>query len=54
MNEAYVAFLEAKRDELEAQVSMMTKMVYYKDSVIRRLKAENELIASEYRNKGRA
>ena len=49
MNETYVRYLEAKRDELLAQLKLMTTQLYYKDSVIRRLRAENEMIQSEHR-----
>lgn len=40
MNETYVRYLEAKRDELKAQLKLTMDMVYYKDAVIRRLRAQ--------------
>lgn len=39
-NEPYVRYLEAKRDELEAQVKLCMDLSYYKDAVIRRLRAQ--------------
>lgn len=49
MNDTYVRYLEAKRDEVLAQVKLMTAQLYYKDSVIRRLRAEVEHVKSEHR-----
>ena len=40
MNETYVRYLEAKRDELKAQVKLAMDLSYYKDAVIRRLRAQ--------------
>ncbi|CAB5155437.1 hypothetical protein UFOVP149_9 [uncultured Caudovirales phage] len=40
MNETYVRYLEAKRDELKAQVKLCMDLSYYKDAVIRRLRAQ--------------
>jgi len=45
----YVTYLKAKHTELEAQVKLLTTTLYYKDSVIRRMRAEIELLNS---NKG--
>lgn len=40
MNETYVRYLEAKRDELKAQVKLCMDLSYYKDAVIRKLRAK--------------
>ena len=40
VNETYVRYLEAKRDELKAQVKLCMDLSYYKDAVIRRLRAQ--------------
>ena len=40
MNETYVRYLEAKRDELKAQIKLTMDLSYYKDAVIRKLRAQ--------------
>lgn len=40
MNDTYVRYLEAKRDELKAQVKLAMDLSHYKDAVIRKLRAK--------------